>query len=88
MNVYGMCFYAGRGVEKDASQAIYWFRRAAAAGFPPAMDNLSSCHEKGFGVKADAKRALVWKMRSRAARGEKAASDWLRENNYSMSEAE
>lgn len=81
MNAYGMCLYLGDGVEKDEAAAVSWYRRAAAKGFAPAMDNLASCCELGVGgTPVDRQEALVWKIRARAARGERAAAEWLAQN--------
>ena len=77
MNVYGMCYYGGRGVERNPALAVAWFRRSAAAGFPPAMENLAECYDRGVGVERSAMTATVWKMRARAALGDAAAAEWL-----------
>jgi TPR repeat protein len=87
MNAYGMCVGSGRGVEPNPTLAVYWFRRAAAAGFPPAMENLAASYESGRGVdRKDATAALVWQMRARAARGDRAARDWLAANGHALKE--
>jgi len=82
MNAYGMCFHAGSGVEKDAAEAVRWFRASAERGFPPAMDNLSSCYDLGIGVRKDVNESTVWKVRAMAARGDRNAAAWLRQNGY------
>ncbi len=80
MNAYGMCFHVGNGVEKDHTTAVRWFSAAASHGFPPAMENLSSCYELGLGVRRDTDAATVWKVRAMAARGDRNAAEWLRQN--------
>ena len=82
MNAYGMCFYSGDGVVKDAAEAVKWYRASAARGFAPAMDNLSSCYNLGVGVRKDEKEGLAWKVRGMAARGDRNAAAWLRQNGY------
>ena len=82
MNAYGMCFYTGDGVEKNPAEAVKWYRASAARGFAPAMDNLSSCYNLGVGVRKDEKEGLAWKVRGMAARGDRNAAAWLRQNGY------
>ncbi len=82
MNAYGMCCYNGDGVKKDEAEAVKWYRASAARGFAPAMDNLSSCYSLGTGVRKDEKEGLVWKVRGMAARGDRNAAAWLRQNGY------
>jgi TPR repeat protein len=79
-----MCFSSGSGVDKNEAEAVKWFVASARHGFPPAMDNLSSCYDLGLGVKKDASEAMVWKIRGRAARGDRNAATWLRQNGHSM----
>ncbi len=80
MNAYGMCFHTGDGVAKDPAIAVTWFRASADRGFPPAMDNLASCYELGLGVTRDTKQSTIWKVRGMAARGDRNAAAWLRQN--------
>ena len=82
MNAYGMCCYNGDGVAKDEAEAVKWYRAAAARGFAPAMDNLSSCYSLGTGVRKDEKESLAWKVRGMAARGDRNAAAWLKQNGY------
>ena len=78
----GCCYEHGDGVEKDAVEAVKWYRASAARGFAPAMDNLSSCYNLGVGVRKDEKEGLAWKVRSMAARGDRNAAAWLQQNGY------
>lgn len=80
MNAYGMCFHTGDGVAKDPAIAATWFRASADRGFPPAMDNLASCYELGLGVVRDTRQSTIWKVRAMAARGDRNAAAWLRQN--------
>ena len=82
MNAYGMCCYNGDGVAKDEVEAVKWYRAAAVRGFAPAMDNLSSCYSLGTGVRKDEKESLAWKVRGMAARGDRNAAAWLKQNGY------
>lgn len=80
MTAYGVALARGDGVAADEEGAVRWFEKAAATGYPPAMENLAECYASGRGVAADNRKSLEWKFRSRAARGDKAAADWLRQN--------
>lgn len=80
IDVYGVALWKGEGVKADPEKAFQMFLRAADAGYPPAMENISTCYEKGTGVQADERLALEWKIRSRAARGDRSAQAWLRQN--------
>lgn len=80
VDVFGVALWKGEGVESDPRRAFGLFMKAAGAGYPPAMENVSTCYEMGSGVKADEKLALEWKIRSRAARGDRNAQAWLRQN--------
>lgn len=84
MNAYAMCLFTGNGVEKNEIDAVKWFRASAAQGFPAAMENLSSCCERGIGMKKDSAMATVWKVRAMAARGDRSAAAWLKQNGHSL----
>ena len=77
MNVYGMCFRNGIGVEADDREAFKWFEKSAAGGFAMAMDNLAACYERGMGVEEDIRKSMWWKMKARAAMGDRNAAEWL-----------
>ena len=80
VDALGVALWRGEGAPADPARAFVLFLKAADAGYPPAMENVSTCYETGTGVKADARLALEWKIRSRAARGDRSAQAWLREN--------
>lgn len=80
IDVFGVALWKGEGVEQDPRRAFGLFMKAASAGYPPAMENVSTCYERGTGVRADEHLALEWKIRSRAARGDRHAQAWLRQN--------
>jgi TPR repeat protein len=50
----------GRGVPRDDAQAVSWFRKAADAGIPVAMNNLGDMYENGRGVPRDDAQAVSW----------------------------
>ena len=39
----GFCYEDGRGVEKDYSHAVKWYRKAAEQNYAPAQLNLGYC---------------------------------------------
>ena len=80
VDAYGLALLLGHGVAQNPDAAFRQFLRAAEAGYPPAMENLSTCYRHGKGVKADERRSLEWKVRSRAARGDRNAQAWLQQN--------
>jgi TPR repeat protein len=54
-------YYAvGQGVEKDAVEAVKWYRKAAERNIAQAQFNLAVCYEEGKGVKEDAVEAVKW----------------------------
>ena len=80
VNTLGVAYWRGEGVKKDEKRAFKLFMRAADDGYPPAMENVATCYEFGEGVGVDDRKALEWKIRSRAARGDRNAQEWLRQN--------
>jgi TPR repeat protein len=50
----------GEGVEKDAVQAVSWYRKAAVQGHAAAQCNLGDVYRKGEGVEKDAVQAVYW----------------------------
>ena len=73
----GTCYLRGFGCKIDLGLAFLCFKAAAEAGHPEVMDNMSACYQFGHGVEKDSERSLYWAMRGRAARGDKAAAEWL-----------
>ena len=47
----GSLYERGQGVEKNASNAFEWTKKAAEQNDPVAMFNLACYHDKGVGVK-------------------------------------
>ncbi|MGF1527888.1 MAG: tetratricopeptide repeat protein [Candidatus Competibacterales bacterium] len=56
LNVAHM-YQAGEGVERDPTQALYWYQRGANQGDPLALYQLALAHEKGLGTPADQAKA-------------------------------
>ena len=84
MNAYGMTCFLGEGVAQSDEEALNWFRRAAEQGNALAMENIAACYDQGRGVKKNVAMGTVWKIRARAARGDRHAAAWLRQNGHSL----
>ncbi len=56
----GGCYMEGVGVEKNPTEAAYWFRKAAEQGSTSAQDNLGLFYMNGIGVEKDESEALTW----------------------------
>ena len=50
----------GLGAEKDSVEGAKWYRRAAEAGYPPAMSEYAACLWFGEGVPQNQATARVW----------------------------
>ena len=83
MNALGLCHYHGNGADKNYYKAMRWYRKSAALGFAPAMENIAVCCDFGHGVQKSMEQAVVWRARARAARGDRNAASWLKQNGYS-----
>lgn len=84
MNAYGMSLYLGEGVAQDYEEALKWYRKSASQGNALAMENIAACYDLGRGVKKNVAMATVWKIRARAARGDRHAAAWLKQNGHSL----
>lgn len=62
----------GVGVQKNALQAVKWYRKAADQGYGIAQTNLGLCYMKGQGVQQDYTEAVKW-FRKAAAQGHASA---------------
>ena len=58
--ILGLCYESGRGVSKDAAQAIKWFRRSAEQGFDEAQYTLGCCYNGDDGFPRDTGEAANW----------------------------
>ena len=81
IDAYGVALWRGEGVRENHRKAFQQFIRAANLGYPPAMENIATCYSRGTGVPADENLATEWKIRARAARGDRNAQAWLRQNS-------
>lgn len=46
--------------QKDAKQAVFWYRKAAEQGDAEAQVTLGECYDEGFGVEKDESKAAEW----------------------------
>jgi TPR repeat protein len=60
MNLLGVAYEEGKGVEKDNALSAYWFRRAAELGDEYAQSNLAYNYFRGKGVDKDMALAYKW----------------------------
>ena len=56
----GECYFDGKGVAKDKSEAVKWYRKAAEQGDAEAQYKLGGCYLDGEGVARDKTEALKW----------------------------
>ncbi|MBI1732033.1 MAG: SEL1-like repeat protein, partial [Gammaproteobacteria bacterium] len=59
----------GMGIEKDETEAVNWYQRAAEQGHAPAQFSLGVMYAKGRGVAQDFRAAFKWYLKS-AAQGD------------------
>ena len=59
-NLGGMYNY-GKGVPKDAVQAVFWYRKSAEKGNASAQSNLGASYYKGEGVPKDLVVSYMWR---------------------------
>ena len=65
----GRRYSVGRdGVERNASEAVKWFRKSAEQGYAPAQFHLAECYTSGVGVAHNSFEALKW-LRKAADQG-------------------
>ena len=56
----GFIYFEGRGVTKDYTEAVKWYRMAAEAGIVEAQNNLGFMYSKGHGISKDIIAAYMW----------------------------
>lgn len=56
----GFCYAFGKGVAKDETKPVYWYKKAAAQGNTDAQKRLGYCYAVGRGVAKDAMQAAYW----------------------------
>ncbi len=71
----GFLYAEGKGVPKDAAEAVKWYRRAAETGAPYAQHNLALMYAKGEGVPRDLVEAYMWCELAAAQGGTEAVSN-------------
>ena len=63
-NNLGYMYYKGEGVERNAEEAIKWFRRAAEQRYAKAQNNLGYMYYKGEGVERNVEKTIKWFRRA------------------------
>ncbi len=56
----GWMYHYGRGVDKNDSTALKWYRKAAEQGHADAQSNLGDMYHYGFGVDENYSTAVKW----------------------------
>jgi TPR repeat protein len=56
----GYCYQYGKGVNKDATEALKWYRHAAEKGYAEAQNDLGACYYAGEIVTKNAAEAARW----------------------------
>ena len=73
----GGCYYLGKGVPQDDTEAVKWFSKAAEQGDAEAQFTLGVCYGLGKGVLRDYTEAVKW-YRKAAAQGHSSARTILK----------
>lgn len=60
----GVMYMNGEGIERDQMRGAQMFKKAAEAGWPPAMEGYAQCLMHGIGVPEDPKEAAIWLNRA------------------------
>src|SRR5258708_11829313 len=71
------CTSMAKGVEKNSTEGVPWFRKAAEGGIPSAMGNLGLAYERGDGAEKDNAEAERWYSKA-ANLGDEWAADRLK----------
>ena len=53
-------YHTGNGIDKNPSEAVIWYQKAANQGNADAQNNLAACYASGDGVAKDTKQMLHW----------------------------
>ena len=67
MDNLGDMSWHGTGTQRDASEAMEWWRKAAAAGSTMAMLNIGAAYLRGAGVPKNLAKAKAWFEKAAAA---------------------
>jgi TPR repeat protein len=68
----GLCYYLGKELEQNPSEAARWFRRSARQGNADAKFYLGRAYYSGEGVKKDLEIAYAWVEQSANQKNQKA----------------
>lgn len=66
MYLLGTLYEAGKGVEKDMTQAVAYMTKAAEVGYAPAECALADMYYEGRGVEQDYAKAVEWYAKANA----------------------
>ena len=72
----GVCYQNGKGVSKDMTEAVKWYRKAAEQGHATAQCSLGVCYDNGNGVSKNPEEAVKW-YRKAAEQGHATAQNNL-----------
>lgn len=56
----GTRYNFAKGVSKDMTKAMYWYKKSAEQGFAPAQYNLGCCYENGWEIEKNGSEAFKW----------------------------
>ena len=70
----GVMYFDGKGVPKDDTKAVKWYRLAAKQGDAEAQNNLGVMYANGEGVPKDDAQAYAW-LNAAAEQGDDTAED-------------
>lgn len=76
-NALANLHYLGLGGQKNHTEAVRWYLKAAAQTYTPAQVNVARMYRLGLGVKQDVIRSLGWLLYARA-HGNERAEVWMR----------
>jgi hypothetical protein len=71
-NAIGVLYQQGKAVERDYTQAMDYYKRAAERGNVPAMYNIGVLYEGGLGVMRSREQAIVWYKKAAEAKSDDA----------------
>ena len=74
----GVCYERGQGVEKNYTEAVKWYRKAAEQGHAEAQYKLGFCYKYGDGVEENLTEAAKWYTKA-AEQGKATAQFYLAE---------
>ena len=80
---YGDCLYNGKGVEKNSSEALKYFERAADSGLKVAMYNTGNFYYTGIVVKKDMEKAIHY-MRLSAYNNYRPAIEFCKKHDITL----